>query len=105
MLERGHISQYSEYVLFSTPSVYSTLIVVVLRDYDADFLTIVDVYLFYDGAVDTQIRSLLTKSQCRVSDTPVVLWLTFPCKYFRLKGFWFVMKETNIYYRKYYFLC
>ena len=40
------------------------------------------VYLFYDGPVDLQIWALLTKSQCRVSDTqmnvkaggPFVIW-------------------------------
>ena len=38
MLGRGHISHYSEDVLYSTLSIYSTLIVIVLRDYDAAFL-------------------------------------------------------------------
>ena len=38
MLGRGHISHYSEYVLSSTLSIYSTLIAVVLRDYDAAIL-------------------------------------------------------------------
>ena len=38
MLGRGHISHYSEYVLSSTLSIYSTLIAIVLRDYDAAFL-------------------------------------------------------------------
>ena len=33
--------------------------------------TIVDFHLFYDGAVDIQIRALLTRSQCKVSDTQV----------------------------------
>ena len=47
MLGRGHVSHYSEDVLFSTLSIYSTLIAIVLRDYDAAFL--------YDGAVDIQI--------------------------------------------------
>ena len=37
MLGRGHISHYSEYVLSSTLSIYSTLIAIVLRDYDAAF--------------------------------------------------------------------
>ena len=32
---------------------------------------IVDIYLFYDGAVDMQIWALLTRKQCRVSDTKV----------------------------------
>ena len=34
---RGHISHFSEYVLSSTLSIYSTLIAIVLRDYDAAF--------------------------------------------------------------------
>ena len=38
MLGRGHISHCSEYVLSSTLSIYSTLIAVVLRDYDAAIL-------------------------------------------------------------------
>ena len=40
MLGRGHINHYSEYVhvLYSTLSIYSTLIAIVLRDYDAAFL-------------------------------------------------------------------
>ena len=37
MFGRGHISQ-SEYVVSSTLSIYSTLIAIVLRDYDAAFL-------------------------------------------------------------------
>ena len=37
MLGRGHISHYSDYVLYSTLSIYSTLIAIVLRDYDAAF--------------------------------------------------------------------
>ena len=38
MLGCGHISQYSEYALFSTLSIYSTLIAIVLRDCNAPFL-------------------------------------------------------------------
>ena len=39
MLRRVRTSHYSEYVLVSsTPSIYSTLIVSVLSDYDAAFL-------------------------------------------------------------------
>ena len=36
-VNRGHITHYSEYVLSSTLSIYSTLIAIVLRDYDAAF--------------------------------------------------------------------
>ena len=35
--------------------------------------TIIDFHLFYDGAVDIQIRALLTRSQCKVSDTQVTI--------------------------------
>ena len=38
MLGRGHISTYCEYVVFSTLSIYSTLVAIVFRDYDAAFL-------------------------------------------------------------------
>ena len=38
MLGRGHMSHYSEYVLSSTLSIYSTLIAIVLRDYEVTFL-------------------------------------------------------------------
>ena len=38
MLGCGHISHYSEYVLSSTLSIYSTLIAIVLRDFDADYV-------------------------------------------------------------------
>ena len=34
----GHISQYSEYVVTSTLSIYSTLVAIMLRDYVAAFL-------------------------------------------------------------------
>ena len=35
--------------------------------------TIVDFHLFYDGAVDIHIWALLTRSQCKVSDTQVTV--------------------------------
>ena len=54
-LGHGHISHYSEYVLSSTLSIYSTLIAIVLRDYDAAFRYHSDFHLFYDWAVDIQI--------------------------------------------------
>ena len=34
---------------------------------------IVDFHLFYDGAVDIQIWALLTRTQCKVSDTQVTV--------------------------------
>ena len=35
--------------------------------------TIVDFHLLYDGAVDIQIRALLTRSQWKVSETQVTV--------------------------------
>ena len=37
MLGRGHKSHYSEFVVSSALSIYSTLLSIVLRDYDAAF--------------------------------------------------------------------
>ena len=37
-VRRGHISRSREYVLSPTPSIYSPLIAIVLRDYDAAYL-------------------------------------------------------------------
>ena len=34
---------------------------------------VVDFHLFYDGAVDIKIGALLTRSQCKVSDTQVTV--------------------------------
>ena len=39
---------------------------------------IVDSYLFYDGVVDMQLWFLLTRSQCRVSDTQVTVKVCGP---------------------------
>ena len=53
MLEYGHLSHYTEYVVYSTLSIYSTLLcqgIMMLLSY-----TIVDYHYFYDGAVDIQI--------------------------------------------------
>ena len=56
MLGCDHISHYSEFVVSSTLSIYSsTLVAIELRDYDAGSYTIVDFHLFYDGAVDMKI--------------------------------------------------
>ena len=38
MLRCGHISHYIEYALSSTISIYNTLIAIVLRDYNVDFV-------------------------------------------------------------------
>ena len=55
MLGRGHISPFSEYVLSSPLSIYSTLTAIVLRIMMLLSDTIVVFHLFYDGAVDIQI--------------------------------------------------
>ena len=34
---------------------------------------IVDFYVFYDGAIDMKIWALLTRSQCGVFDTQVII--------------------------------
>ena len=46
-----------------------------IRDYtcNAAHFATDDFYLFYNGSVDMQIRVLLTRSQCRVSDTQVTV--------------------------------
>ena len=64
---------HSEYVLSTSLSIYFTLIVIVLKNYNAAFLSIGDFYLFYNGAVDMQICTLLTRNQCKVSDTQVTV--------------------------------
>ena len=38
VLGHGHISHYSEYALYSTLSICSTLIAIALRDHNAAFL-------------------------------------------------------------------
>ena len=38
MLGHGHISHYSEYVVYSTISIYSRFIAILLRYFDAAFL-------------------------------------------------------------------
>ena len=43
--------------------------------------TIVDFHLFYDGAVDILIWALLTRSQCKVSDTQVTVKACGPLVY------------------------
>ena len=45
------------------------MIAIVLKDYDSAFL-----YIYYNnGAVDMQICALLTRIQCKVSDTQVMV--------------------------------
>ena len=43
--------------------------------------SIIDYHLFYDGAVDIQIWALLTRSQCKVSDTQVTGKAWWPLVY------------------------
>ena len=71
-LRCGHISHYSEYALSSIRLICNTSISFVLTDCNVAFLCNCWCYLFYDGAVGMQIWALLTKSQCRVSDTLLV---------------------------------
>ena len=40
--------------------------------------TIVDLHLFYDGAVEIQILAPLTRSHCKVSDTQVTVKVCGP---------------------------
>ena len=53
--------------------------------------TIVDFHLFYDRAVDIQICALLTRSQCKVSDTQVTVKACGPLVYVR----WIVLTIKN----------
>ena len=69
LLGRGHICLYSEYALYSTLSIYNTLIAIILRDYNAVFL----MPLLILFAVDMQIWASLTRSECKVSDTQVTV--------------------------------
>ena len=57
-----------------TISLYSTLIVIVLRGYGAAFLSHCwFLFILWYGAVDIQIWALLTWSQCKISDTQVTV--------------------------------
>ena len=73
MLGRGYMSHYSEYALYSTLSIYITLIAIVLKEYNVVSYVTVDIHLFYDVAANMQMLALLTRSQCRVSDTHVTV--------------------------------
>ena len=56
--------------------------------------TIVDFHLFYDGAVDIQMWALLTRSQCKVSDTQVTVKACGPlvCPSILLTAIFFMCK-------------
>ena len=76
MLGHGHISHYSDYdyVVSSTLSTYSTLIAIMLRDYDAAFLYHRWFpFIPWWGCCQIQILAPLTRSQCKVSDTQVTV--------------------------------
>ena len=79
ILRSGHISHYGEYASSSTLSIYSTIIAIVLWDYNTAFLCC----LFY-MAVDMQIWALLTWGQVSVSDTQQTVRADGPLVYFEL---------------------
>ena len=68
MLGHGCISHYSEYILSSTLSIYIVLNAILWSEYNA-VSSFHCLYLFYHGAADIQIWALLTRSQCKFSDT------------------------------------
>ena len=67
------------------------------------FYAFVDFYFFYDGAVDIQIRALLTRSRCKVSDTQVTVKDCGPigidsqsrCRQLLSKNYFTECKERN----------
>ena len=63
MLERGHMCHHSKYAPSSTLSIYSTLIAVVLRDYNAAFQCHCWFWFILWWGCFMQIRAFLTKSQ------------------------------------------
>ena len=70
----GNISHYSEYVLSSNLSIYNTLIdCYCVKGLWCCFLNNTIIHLLYDGAVNIQIRALLTRCQCKVSVTQVTI--------------------------------
>ena len=75
LLGFGQRSHYSDYALSSTLSIYSTLIAIVLRDYNAAFLCncLFSFILWWDVDMHIPVWAHTTKSQCRVSDTQVTL--------------------------------
>ena len=95
MLGCGHISHFSEYVLSSTLSIYSTLIAIVFRDYDAAFrYHSWFSFILWWGCWYTNM-SPLTRSQCKVSDTQVTVKacgpLVLECKVGKSKISWLVI--------------
>ena len=59
--------------------------------------TIVDFHLFYDWAVDIQIWALLTRSQCKVSDSQVTVKACGPLVWQAMitkNLFWLKIDET-----------
>ena len=83
MLRRGHTSHYCQYIVFSTLSIYmySTLITIVLMDYDSVFLYHYwfSFFLWWGcWYTNIQIKAPLIKSQCKVSDTQVTVMACEP---------------------------
>ena len=66
MIKCGYISHYC-WINIIFYSVYGTLIIMLLSYATVEF------YLLNDEAADMQIWDLLTRIQCRVSDTPVTI--------------------------------
>ena len=61
--------------------------------------TIVDFHLFSDGVVDIQIGALLTRSQCKVSDTQVTVKACGPLvPYLFLKSKFDIMNFIRVMY-------
>ena len=76
MLGRGHISYivnmyYLLHVLYQYTAHWLLLCLGIMMLLSYTNNTMVDFHLFYDGAVDIQIWALLTRIQCKVSDTQV----------------------------------
>ena len=65
---------HSEYVFSSSLSIYFTVIAIVLKDYDACFPIQLLIFTYYNnGPIDMQICALLTRIQCKASDTQVTV--------------------------------
>ena len=82
MLGHGHISHIVNmyYILlyqYTAHWLKLCLGIMMLLSY-----TMVDFHLFYDGAVDIQIWALLTRSQCKASDTQVTVKACWPLVFF-----------------------
>ena len=70
ILGHGHMSHYSNLLLYQYTVHWLLLYYGILMLFSD---AIVDFYFFFDEAIDMQIWALLTRSQCRVSDTQVTV--------------------------------